>query len=66
MLLLFMLWFFRREACGIIAPRPGIERNPAALEGEVVNHWTSRELHCIFFNPACDFTGKIGRSPSLS
>ena len=27
-----MLWFFGREACGIIAPRPGIERNPAALE----------------------------------
>ena len=29
-----MFWFFGREACGILAPRPGIELAPPALEGE--------------------------------
>ena len=30
-----MFWFFGREACGILAPRPGMERTPPALEGDV-------------------------------
>ena len=28
--------FFGREACGILALRPGIEPTPPALEGEVL------------------------------
>ena len=32
----FMFWFFGREACGILAPRPGIKPTPPALEGEVL------------------------------
>ena len=33
-----MLWFgfFGHEACGILAPRPGIEPIPPALEGKVL------------------------------
>ena len=31
-----MFWFFGREACGILAPRPGIKPAPPALEGEVL------------------------------
>ena len=31
-----MFWFFVREACGILAPRPGVEPAPPALEGEVL------------------------------
>ena len=31
-----MFWFFGCEACGILAPRPGIEPVPPALEGEVL------------------------------
>ena len=31
-----MFWFFGREAYGILAPRPGIEPTPPALEGEVL------------------------------
>ena len=31
-----MFWFFGPEACGIPAPRPGIEPVPPALEGEVL------------------------------
>ena len=31
-----MFCFFGLEACGILAPRPGIEPAPSALEGEVI------------------------------
>ena len=31
-----MFWFFGHEACGILAPQPGIEPTPPALEGEVL------------------------------
>ena len=31
-----MFWFFGCEACGILAPQPGIEPTPPALEGEVL------------------------------
>ena len=30
-------WFFGCEAHGILAPQPGIEPTPSALEGEVLN-----------------------------
>ena len=36
LLLLFMFWFFGRKACGIIAPWPGVESAPPALEGGVL------------------------------
>ena len=32
----FMFWFFGPEACGILAPQPGIEPTHPALEGEVL------------------------------
>ena len=31
-----MIWFFVHEACGILAPQPGMEPAPPALEGEVL------------------------------
>ena len=31
-----MFWFFGWKACGILAPLPGIEPAPRALEGEVL------------------------------
>ena len=39
-----MFWFFGHKACGILAPQPGIEPPRPALEGEVFNHWTAREV----------------------
>ena len=34
----FALWFFGHEACGIfLAPQPGIEPTPPALEGEALS-----------------------------
>ena len=35
-LLCFMFWFFGCKACGILAPRPGIEPASPALESEVL------------------------------
>ena len=35
-LLLFYILVFGHEACGILAPRPGIEPASPALEGEVL------------------------------
>ena len=37
------VFFFGREARGIPAPRPGIERVPPALQVWSLNHWTTRE-----------------------
>ena len=31
-----MFWFFGHETCGILAPQPGIEPIPFALEGEIL------------------------------
>ena len=31
-------------ACGILAPQPGIEPTPAALEAQSLHHWTTREV----------------------
>ena len=31
-----MFWVFGCEACGILAPRPGIKPTPPELEGEVL------------------------------
>ena len=31
-----MFWFFGHETCGILAPQPGIEPVPFALEGEIL------------------------------
>ena len=31
-----MLWYFGLEACGILAPQPGIKPAPCTLEGRVL------------------------------
>ena len=31
-----MFWFSGHDACGILAPQPGMETAPHALEGEVL------------------------------
>ena len=47
-----MFWFFGHEACGILAPRPGIEPAPPALEGEVLTTGLPGkcQLFIIFIN----------------
>ena len=43
LLLLFMLWFFGPEACGILASWPVIQHNPA-LEGKILTTRPTRAL----------------------
>ena len=49
-----MFWFFGREACEILAPRPGIEPTPPALEGGVLTTGPPGKSH-KFLNSKCDF-----------
>ena len=44
-----MLWFFGREAHGILAPRPGMEPTPPALEGEVLTAGPPGKSPMTFF-----------------
>ena len=44
-----MFCFFGHKARGILAPHPGIEPTPPALEGSL-NHWTAREVPNIFLS----------------
>ena len=41
--------YFGRTACGILAPRPGIEPTARAVEVQSLNHWTAREVQYSFF-----------------
>ena len=40
--------FFVHESCGILAPQPGIETAPSALEVQSLNRWTAREVLNLF------------------
>ena len=42
-------FFFGREACGILAPQPGIEPTPPALEGEVLTTGPPGKSHFLAF-----------------
>ena len=39
-----MFWFFDPEACGILAPWPGIKPVPPAFEGEVLTTRPPQEV----------------------
>ena len=48
-----MFWCFGLKTCEILAPPPGIEPIPHALE-DSLNHWTTREVaipYSLFFFP---------------
>ena len=46
-------------AYGILVPQPGIEPAPPALEGQSLNHWTTREAPETFhFNSHTIFQGE--------
>ena len=48
LLLFYVFWLFGHETCGILAPSPGIEPAPPALEGEVLTtgpHGKSQHLY---------------------
>ena len=49
LLLLFMLWFFGLEACGVLASPPGMEPSPPCTERWSLNHWTTEEVPRVIF-----------------
>ena len=63
----FMFWFFGHETCGILAPWPGIEPTPLALEGKVLTtgppgkplDWT---LECGRWTGQASSRGLVGPS----
>ena len=44
-----MFWFFDQEACGILAPWPGIKPTPPAMEGEVLTTGLAGKSLSFFF-----------------
>ena len=40
----FTFQVFDCEACGVLAPQPGIEPAPLSLRGRSLSHWTTREV----------------------
>ena len=49
-----VFWFFGHEACGILAPGPGIEPTSPALEGEVLTTGLpGKSPQCLFFLTFC-------------
>ena len=42
-----MFWYFGCEACGILAPWPGIKPAPPALEGRVLTTGLPRKSHSL-------------------
>ena len=44
-----MFWFFGHEACGILAPQPGIKPASPALEGEVLTTGPPGKSLCVLF-----------------
>ena len=64
----FMFWFFGHEPCGILAPQPGMEPSPLALEGKVL----TTELPEQFLDYSChpllcktSFSWALGLSSSF-
>ena len=48
-----MFWLSGHEACGILAPQPGIEPSPPALEGKVLTTGPpGKSLHYLFLGQA--------------
>ena len=53
LLLLFMFWFFGIQACGLLAPWPGMEPAPPVLEGEVLTTKPAREVSRHYYLASC-------------
>ena len=59
LLLLFM--FLAMRQVGILAPLPGIESAPPALESKTLNHWTTSEVPYIILKFLILFYRKVAR-----
>ena len=53
-LLLFYVWCFGPDACGVLAPWPGIEPSPPALQGKVLTTGLPENTQGLFiFKASC-------------
>ena len=48
-LLLCYFWFFGHEACGFLAPQPGLKPTSPALEGKVLTNGLPRKSQYLYF-----------------
>ena len=46
---LFLIFWLRHAACGILVPQPGIKSRPPALEVQSPTYWTTREVPLLTF-----------------
>ena len=45
----FFFNFWLHHACEILVPQTGIQPKPPAVEAWSLNHYTTREVPCIYF-----------------
>ena len=45
----FFFFFVWLTACGILAPQPGMDFVPCAVEAQSPNHWATRKLPGFYF-----------------
>ena len=57
-----MFWIFGVEACGILAPRPGIEPAPPALEGDILSTGPPGKSLFLFSSLFCSFQDSGGKT----
>ena len=57
-----MFWFSGHEACGILAPRPGIDPAPPALEGDVLSTGPLGKSLFLFWSLFCSFQDSGGKT----
>ena len=53
-----MFWFLSHEVCGILAPWPGIEPTPSALEGKVLISKPPKKSFLLMVFKKVNFTSK--------
>ena len=62
---MFFFFFFGHEACGILAPQPGMEPTAPALEGKVLTTGPpGKSLNMFFLTWIIDIVNRHGESDS--
>ena len=63
----FMFWFFGCKECGILAPQPGIEPTPSALESQVLTTGPpGKSLFLHHFGPTSTLVSVIPASGTIT
>ena len=46
-LILFLTFWPRHVANAILVPQPGMEPMPSAVQAQILNHWTIKEVYLL-------------------